>query len=341
MLHGTSLTLFGILGVLSSSVLAPARAHEPKRGDSSGASSGSCLLQTARGALAKSHRLDTNAFGEPIECHVLLPLLTERSDHELKRLCEKDFPKSSCQEANDALLQRPWSVKAVGEACKHLGRGAPWHLRSDQEAIALLQRSGHQHSKALSTFDVVGAGWCRPNGWLKGCWKVKAHSTCRVSGFYKEQSDETECKFACIGPAHATCLGYAISASSHSEAPSTCYVYTSGGGVPSGWSPYVQDKVGIGTSSGVNGVMCYRRQKETEADTRNGLDESLKFKRDDENQLDVQQPPYNESGRVKRVPSGVYDVTSSTPAPATSSPGPGAGAGAGVDACAPGRRRCR
>lgn len=316
MLHGTSLTLFGILGLLSSSVLAPAHAHEPKRADSSGASSGSCLLQTARGAVAKSQRLDTNTFGEPIKCHVLLPLLTQRSDRELKRLCKKAFPKFSCQEAHDALLQRPWSAKAVGEACKHLGRGAPWHLRSAPEAIALLQRSGHQHNKALSTFDVVGAGWCRPNGWLKGCWKVQAQRTCRVNGFYKEQSDEIECKFACIGPAHATCLGYAISASSHSKAPSTCYVYTSdtsGGGVPRGWSPFVQDKVDIKTSSGVNGVMCYRRQKGTEIETRNGLDESLKFKGDDGDQHYVQQPPYNKSGNVKRVPSGVYDVTTTTP----------------------------
>lgn len=316
MLHGnssTSLILFRILGLLSSSVLAPAQSHKPARVESRGASSGSCLLQTARGAVAKTKRLGSNAFEELIGCHNLLPLLNQRSDRELKRLCKKAFPKSACRDAHDVLLQRPWSTKAVREACKHLGRGAAWHLRTAPEAIALLHRSGQQNNKARSTFDVVGVGWCRPDGWRKGCWKVKAHTLCRVNGFSKAQSDENECKFACIGPAHATCIGYAISNSSHSEAPNTCYVYTSGGAVPSGWSPYAQNKADIKTSSGHNGVMCYQRQKETDIGTRSGLDESLKFKAGDGEQHYVQQPPYKWSGTVKRVPSGVYDATTTPP----------------------------
>jgi len=204
MLHATSLTFLVILGVLNSSAVGLAHADEPQLPSPIGASPGSCLLQTARGSVALERRLlDTKASGEPIKCQVFLPLLTERSDRQLKRLCKKSFSKSDCQEAHDALLQRPWSAKAVGQACKHLGRGAEWHLRSATETIALLHRRGLQNN--IST-------------------------------------------------------------------------------------------------------------REQEARMRNRVDETLKFK-DDEDQPYVQEPPYNESGEVKPVPSGVYDAKNHTRLP--------------------------
>ena len=101
------------------------------------------------------------------------------------------------------------------------------------------------------SYEYVGAGFCRPSG----C--DVASSSCRVNGFWKDNSNENECMNACENAAE--CVGYAFSNSGNSNAPNTCYVYGSSCiNTPSGWNNFEYSNYEIVRSSGQQNVQCYR-----------------------------------------------------------------------------------
>ena len=97
----------------------------------------------------------------------------------------------------------------------------------------------------------MGAGFCRPDG----C-DITSPS-CRVNGYYKDESSYQECHTTCLE--QASCVGFAISESTYSN-PNRCYVYVNSWQqiAPSGWFEYAKLYFDIHTSSNRNGVMCYR-----------------------------------------------------------------------------------
>jgi len=100
------------------------------------------------------------------------------------------------------------------------------------------------------SYEYVGTGFCRPSG----C--DVASISCRVNGFYKDNSNENECKDTCENTAE--CVGYAISSSAYST-PNRCFVHGgSSMNTPSGWKNFDRTNYEIGHSSGHNGVQCYR-----------------------------------------------------------------------------------
>ena len=65
-------------------------------------------------------------------------------------------------------------------------------------------------------FDLVGKGWCLPDG----C-KV-TYKACRLKGYFKDQSNSSECKNVCSN--NPTCTAYAISDERHAY-PNRCFIY--------------------------------------------------------------------------------------------------------------------
>ena len=65
-------------------------------------------------------------------------------------------------------------------------------------------------------YTYVGNGWCRPDG----C--EVTDQACRISGYFKDESNSNECKLKCSN--EPSCTGYAISKEPHSYA-NRCYVY--------------------------------------------------------------------------------------------------------------------
>ena len=98
----------------------------------------------------------------------------------------------------------------------------------------------------------MGHGWCRPDG----C-DVTSNS-CRVNGFYKDESSHHECSTECLR--NTSCVGFAISEETYGV-PNRCYVYGRiwQQNVPDGWMEYQQQHFAIFTSSGHIGVTCYKR----------------------------------------------------------------------------------
>ena len=96
----------------------------------------------------------------------------------------------------------------------------------------------------------IGDEFCRP----AGC--DISSSSCRVNGYWKDESNYEECKTECISD--LACIGIAVSDDTYNY-PNRCYVY---GTVSSkvGWNSYLQNYFDVHTSTGRNGVDCYRRQ---------------------------------------------------------------------------------
>ena len=95
----------------------------------------------------------------------------------------------------------------------------------------------------------VGDGFCRP----AGC--DISTSSCRVNGYSKDGSNYHECKTECLN--ELTCVGFSISNGAYAH-PNRCIVY---GTVSSkvGWSSEPNNYFDIQTTSGGNGVDCYKK----------------------------------------------------------------------------------
>ena len=98
----------------------------------------------------------------------------------------------------------------------------------------------------------MGVGWCRPYG----C--EFDDDSCRVNGYYKNDSNYLECKTACIN--EPACIGFSISDETFEKEPDRCFVYgdISSNIVETGWTAYPQNYNDIHTSNTNEGVYCYK-----------------------------------------------------------------------------------
>ena len=69
-----------------------------------------------------------------------------------------------------------------------------------------------------SSFELVGIGWCRPDG----C-NVEKDKNCRVDGFFKDNVDFDECITSCLQ--EPTCTGIGYSNDQHGSVPNRCFVH--------------------------------------------------------------------------------------------------------------------
>ena len=99
------------------------------------------------------------------------------------------------------------------------------------------------------TYENVGAGFCRTSG----CNSLQ--NSCRVNGFYKDNSDLMSCMNMC--DSKTNCVGFAISDPDYSASPNRCYVHGRSMSKPSGWTSYSKSYYHIAGASGTEGVTCY------------------------------------------------------------------------------------
>jgi len=104
----------------------------------------------------------------------------------------------------------------------------------------------------IERISTVGPGFCRP----AGC--DITDSSCLIKGHFKDESSYEECSTICLG--EISCIGFAISESDYTAAPSRCYVHGNiwQQNAPLGWLEFPKQYLDVYTSSTTSGVMCYR-----------------------------------------------------------------------------------
>jgi len=100
----------------------------------------------------------------------------------------------------------------------------------------------------VSNYKKLGDGWCRP----AGC-NIK-DSSCRVSGFWKDETSKEQCHSMC---SNVSCGAFASSFASYYY-PNRCYIY--GAGISrAGWNSYPQMETVATQTNGAVGVECFVR----------------------------------------------------------------------------------
>ena len=107
-----------------------------------------------------------------------------------------------------------------------------------------------------SSFELVGIGWCRPDG----C-NVEKDKNCRVDGFFKDNVDFDECITSCLQ--EPTCTGIGYSNDQHGSVPNRCFVHgnTSSTNRFSEWYEFSRSQETLPTtSSGHENSKCWSRK---------------------------------------------------------------------------------
>ena len=107
-----------------------------------------------------------------------------------------------------------------------------------------------------SSFELVGIGWCRPDG----C-NVEKDKNCRVDGFFKDNVDFDECITSCLQ--EPTCTGIGYSNDQHGSVPNRCFVHgnTSSTNRFSEWYKFSRSQETLPTtSSGLENSKCWSRK---------------------------------------------------------------------------------
>ena len=110
----------------------------------------------------------------------------------------------------------------------------------------------------ITGFTFIGNGWCRPDG----C--DVTDSACRINGYYKDDSNDNDCKLICLN--ETSCTGYVISdIPSNVYYANRCFIYGNISSTypfsESEWNTF-QKQFFIPSktkTSGTDNVKCYRR----------------------------------------------------------------------------------
>ena len=108
-------------------------------------------------------------------------------------------------------------------------------------------------------FESIGDGWCRPYG----CEILD--DSCRLNGYWKDESNDHECRTTCSDD--SACTGFSISEPTFSAYPNRCFLYgnKSFKKEETGWEAYPTEYFSIHTTNiqqeypKYEDVHCYRR----------------------------------------------------------------------------------
>mmetsp|Transcript_37994 Transcript_37994/g.60190 ORF Transcript_37994/g.60190 Transcript_37994/m.60190 type:complete len:199 (-) Transcript_37994:145-741(-) len=87
------------------------------------------MLQSSRKLAQAVEHSDFDILGAG-DCFSVLPRLQDLSDSAMMKICNKAFPKQSCDDARAILGDRPWSTHALRGACGSFGEmWQSWHRK--------------------------------------------------------------------------------------------------------------------------------------------------------------------------------------------------------------------